>query len=223
MLTADLARQTLAALASSQPPGWIMRTGLRSFPLLTRNVSQVPVTPSTPFIREDILFSSSGESPLGELDDDLERERRYARVTHALRTSPVVTHAATDRVAIFGDDPSRRGERNLVEKNLAPFASLEQFGTPWDVDSKNTNRILSRITRNSYDVVYVWSRFGCHSSRASIRKACAASQTRFEEIRSLHRFLGSVHRFLGSYVHGTTDVSDDHSSSNVDAGRGSIC
>jgi hypothetical protein len=151
------------------------------------------------------------------------RERRYARVTHALRTYPVVTHAATDRVAIFGDDPSRRGERNLVEKNLAPFASIEQFGTPRDVDSENINRILSRIKNNSYDVVYVWSRFGCHSSRASIRKACAASQTRFEEIRSLHRFLGSVHRFLDSYLHGTTDVSDDHSSSNDDAGRGSIC
>jgi hypothetical protein len=75
MLKTDLARQALAALASSQPHGWIMRTGLRSFPLLTRNVSQLPATPSTPSTREDTSFSSSGESPSGELDDDLDRYR----------------------------------------------------------------------------------------------------------------------------------------------------
>jgi hypothetical protein len=95
----------------------------------------------------------------------------------------VVKHSPLDSVAIFGGDPSRR--RLVVEKKMAPYKSLDQFGTPNDVGISDTNKILQRISSNKYNVVYLWTRFNCHGSRAAIRDACINTGTRFEEVESL--------------------------------------
>eukprot|EP00429_Kryptoperidinium_foliaceum_P060620 CAMPEP_0176078078 /NCGR_PEP_ID=MMETSP0120_2-20121206/39045_1 /TAXON_ID=160619 /ORGANISM="Kryptoperidinium foliaceum, Strain CCMP 1326" /LENGTH=201 /DNA_ID=CAMNT_0017411823 /DNA_START=187 /DNA_END=789 /DNA_ORIENTATION=+ len=66
----------------------------------------------------------------------------------------VQKHAPDDAVAIFGGDPRRRKES--TEKKLAPFRLLDQFGTPRDVGSADTGRLLRKIASGRYDVVYVW-------------------------------------------------------------------
>lgn len=95
----------------------------------------------------------------------------------------VMKHSSKERVAVFGGDPARR--RQAVEKKLAPFESLDQFGTPRDVGDSDTINLLRKIKRGKYDVVYLWTRFNCHNSRFSIRDACLHTGTRFEEVNSL--------------------------------------
>ena len=95
----------------------------------------------------------------------------------------VAKHLPNERVAIFGGDPKRR--RQLVEKKLQPYKTLDQFGTPHDVGISDTNKLLSKIQSGKLDVVYMWTRFNCHGSRASIRDACLNTGTRFFEVESL--------------------------------------
>ena len=95
----------------------------------------------------------------------------------------VTKHLPTERVAIFGGDPKRR--KQLVEKKLQPYKSLDQFGTPHDVGISDTNKLLGKIQSGKLDVVYMWTRFNCHGSRASIRDACLNTGTRFFEVESL--------------------------------------
>lgn len=65
MLTAALARRLIRGNFA----------GLRNFPSLTRNVSQLTTPPSTPSSSEESSSSSSGESSSDELDDQFERQR----------------------------------------------------------------------------------------------------------------------------------------------------
>jgi len=94
-------------------------------------------------------------------------------------------HGEQERVAIFGGDPSRR--KQLVEKRLRPYKSLDQFGTPRDVGTQDQRKIVQMIKNRSFDVVYIWTRFGNHSSRHEIRDACRKFDTRCVEIESLSR------------------------------------
>ncbi|KAL3938702.1 MAG: hypothetical protein SGBAC_006435 [Bacillariaceae sp.] len=95
----------------------------------------------------------------------------------------VMKHSSKEQVAVFGGDPARR--RQAVEKKLAPYESLDQFGTPRDVGESDTTNLLRKIKRGKYDVVYLWTRFNCHNSRSAIREACLQTGTRFEEVNSL--------------------------------------
>jgi hypothetical protein len=95
----------------------------------------------------------------------------------------VVKHSPDDRVAIFGGDPSRR--RQNVEKKLAPYKSLDQYGTPRDVGHGDVSNLIRKIYANKLDVVYIWTRFNCHGSRNLIRDTCIKTGTRFEEVNSL--------------------------------------
>ena len=94
-----------------------------------------------------------------------------------------LAHSETDHVAIFGGNPAKR--RLLVEHRLSLYASLEQFGSPRDVGQGDTTSIVKRIQQGRYDVVYSWTKFNSHASRAAIRKACAISSTRVVEVESL--------------------------------------
>lgn len=94
-------------------------------------------------------------------------------------------HGENERVAIFGGDPSRR--KQTVEKRLRPYKSLDQFGTPRDVGDQDRQKIVKMIKNRSFDVVYIWTRFGNHSSRNEIREACRSSDTHCVEIESLSR------------------------------------
>ena len=99
-------------------------------------------------------------------------------------TKYVAKHSPNERVAVFGGDPARR--RRAVEKKLKPYRSLDQFGSPRDVGSGDTSNLLRKIRSKHYDVVYVWTRFNCHGSRAAIRDACLQTgTTRFFEVESL--------------------------------------
>lgn len=113
-------------------------------------------------------------------NDDHDEEWNDWDMTHKW----VKKHNPNDRVAIFGGDPAKR--RTLLEKKLAPFQCLDQFGTPRDVGLGDGTKLLNKISSHSYDVVYVWTRFNCHSSRTLIRDACSnTGTTRFEEVESL--------------------------------------
>ena len=95
----------------------------------------------------------------------------------------VTKHLPNERVAIFGGDPARR--RQLVEKKLKPYKSLDQFGSPQDVGPSETSNLLRKIQSGRFDVVYIWTRFNNHASRDSIRVACLNTGTRFFEVESL--------------------------------------
>jgi hypothetical protein len=96
----------------------------------------------------------------------------------------VPKHGPDDRVAILGGDPARR--REAVERKLAPFGSLRQFGSPNDVGYSDTIKLLNRIEKRQYDVVYVWKRFNSHASRLQVKEACLRTgTTRFEEVETL--------------------------------------
>jgi len=97
----------------------------------------------------------------------------------------VERHCKQDRIAIFGGDPVRR--RRTVAKRMKPFKLLDQYGTPKDVGFSDRRKLLTKIQAGSYDVVYIWTRFGCHSSRSLIKDACINTGTRFVEIDSLSR------------------------------------
>jgi hypothetical protein len=114
-------------------------------------------------------------------DDEEDNEMSYNDGVYIDR------HGSGERVAIFGGDPVRR--RQYVEKRLQPYQSLEQFGTPRDVGSQDQRDLCRKIRRNSFDVVYIWTRFGNHNSRNAIRDACRKStnNTRCIEIESLSR------------------------------------
>ncbi|KAL3894082.1 MAG: hypothetical protein SGARI_007854, partial [Bacillariaceae sp.] len=62
----------------------------------------------------------------------------------------VPKHSAVESVAVFGGDPARR--RQIVEKKLAPFQSLDQFGSPRDVGFSDTSKLLRKIAAGKYDV-----------------------------------------------------------------------
>ena len=93
-------------------------------------------------------------------------------------------HGPQEAVAVFGGYPTRRKQK--VEKKLAPFGLLDQFGTPKDVGPSDTTALLRKIAAGRYHVVYVWTRFNCHPSRGAIKEACLLSNTRFEEVESLN-------------------------------------
>jgi hypothetical protein len=127
---------------------------------------------------EDSILKDVAEGELddgGEDDDDDNIEWDDTKF--------VPKHSPEERVAIFGGDPARR--RQSVEKKLAPHQLLDQFGTPRDVGPSDTSNLLRKISSGQYDVVYVWTRFNCHSSRAAIRHACTQTGTRFCEVESL--------------------------------------
>jgi hypothetical protein len=92
-------------------------------------------------------------------------------------------HSASDRVAIFGGNPARR--RRQIEKRFTPYQKLDHFGTPRDAGSNDVTKLVQRIRSGSYDIVYLWTRFGCHQSRARIKMACSHTDTRFVEFESL--------------------------------------
>jgi hypothetical protein len=123
--------------------------------------------------KENSLPLLSNDKEDEEEDDDDDNHFKY-----------VHKHEPQDRVAIFGGDPARR--RLVVEKKLAPFGSLDQFGTPRDVGFSDRTRMIRKIESQQYDVVYIWTRFNCHASRKLIRDACVQSgTTRFVEVESL--------------------------------------
>lgn len=95
------------------------------------------------------------------------------------------THGAEDRVAVYGGNPAKR--RELLEKRLRPYSSLQQFGTPKDVGFGDTNKLLKKISNGAFEVVYSWIRFGSHTQRHVIKSACANTvpPTRFVEVGSL--------------------------------------
>jgi len=121
----------------------------------------------------------------------------------SLDAPAVRSHSAEDRVAVFGGNPARR--RDELEKRLAPYRSLELYGTPKDVGDSDTRRLVSRIENNQLDVVYAWTRFGSHGSRTIIRKACVKQEppVRFVEVSSLNYLSDS------SYRHECRDADDD--------------
>ena len=112
----------------------------------------------------------------------------------SLDALPVRSHSAEDRVAVFGGNPARR--RDELEKRLVPYHSLELYGTPRDVGESDTRKLVSRIENNQLDLVYAWTRFGCHRSRAVIRKACVKQEppVRFVEVSSLNCLSDSSYR-----------------------------
>jgi len=133
---------------------------------------------------EDQVWREEQQQDGDEDDENEECDPSTEDCNPFATTKFVPKHKPTDRIAIFGGDPARR--RQVVEKKLAPFASLDQFGTPRDVGEGDTRQLLKKIESNSYDVVYLWIRFNCHSSRSQIREACLATgTTRFEEVSSL--------------------------------------
>ncbi|KAL7573092.1 hypothetical protein ACA910_018776 [Epithemia clementina (nom. ined.)] len=106
----------------------------------------------------------------------------------------VMKHAPHERVALFGGDPAKR--RHLMAKRLAPYAVLDQFGSPHDVGHGDQRKLLQKIASQSYDVVYIWTRFNCHSSRNRILRAVAAqsNKTRVAEVESLAYIVGNDER-----------------------------
>ena len=111
-----------------------------------------------------------------EEEDDCENDHEGAYIDR---------HGSDERVAVFGGDPTRR--RQSVEKRMQPYKSLDQFGTPRDVGRGDQQDLCKKIKKNSFDVVYIWTRFGNHSSRRAIREACRKNDTRCVEIESLSR------------------------------------
>jgi len=105
--------------------------------------------------------------------------------------APQRQHTATDRVAFFGGDPARR--REMVRKRLQPYQTLELYGSPRDAGYGDRDRLLTKIHANKLEVVYLWTRYNCHSSRTKIRHACANQEppVRFHEISSLNDLSGS--------------------------------
>jgi hypothetical protein len=107
---------------------------------------------------ENSLSLLSNDKEDDDNDDDDDNHIKY-----------VHKHEPQDRVAIFGGDPSRR--RLVVEKKLAPFGSLDQFGMPRDVGFSDRARMLQKIESQQYNVVYIWTRFNCHASCKLIHDA----------------------------------------------------
>ena len=100
-----------------------------------------------------------------------------------MTTKFVEKHLPTDRIAVFGGNPKKR--KSIVEKKLAPYKRLDQFGSPGDVGSKDQRNLIKKIKKHSYDVVYVWTRYNCHTSRYLIKEACTQTKhTRSVEIES---------------------------------------
>ena len=131
---------------------------------------------------ETVAQEGEGDDDEG-CDDDNDDDDDLESITSWDDNKFVSKHASNDRVAIFGGDPARR--RHQVEKKLAPYQSLDQYGTPRDVGPHDTTNLLKKVDSSNYDVVYLWTRFNCHSSRAMIREACVQTGTRFEEVESL--------------------------------------
>ena len=98
-------------------------------------------------------------------------------------TKFVKKHHPEERVALYGGDPARR--RQLVEKKLAPYQTLDQYGTPRDVGSGDTSKLLRKIQQQKLDVVYLWTKFNNHNSRNAIQSACQQAGIRYHEIESL--------------------------------------
>lgn len=118
-------------------------------------------------------------------DDGVEDETRQQQQHHNHVGVVIERHSASDRVAVFGGDPARR--RRQIEKRFRPYQKLDHFGTPRDAGANDVTKLNQRIRSGSYDVVYVWTRFGCHASRRKIKAACSYTDgdTRFVEIESL--------------------------------------
>jgi len=98
-------------------------------------------------------------------------------------TKFVSRHDPEARIAVFGGNPAKR--RRVVEKKLAPYATLDQYGTPRDVGNSDTERLLRKIRRGKIDVLYIWTRFNCHASRKALKDACAQAETVLVEVESL--------------------------------------
>ena len=92
-------------------------------------------------------------------------------------------HAPKDRVAFYGGNPAKR--KAIVQKKMKPYGKLDQYGTPRDVGIGDTDRLVRKISNESYDVVYIWTRFNNHNARRRIRDACSSTGTRVVEIESL--------------------------------------
>ncbi|CAB9519317.1 expressed unknown protein [Seminavis robusta] len=124
------------------------------------------------------------EAELDQAEESLYDDTVEITVTENDSIKYVAKHLPHERVAILGGDPARR--REMVAKKLAPFGSLDQFGSPRDVGPSDTTKLLQRIENKQFDVVYVWIRFNSHSSRLQVKKACLhTGTTRFEEVESL--------------------------------------
>ena len=69
---------------------------------------------------------------------------------------------------------------------MAPYAKLDQFGTPRDVGNGHQRTLVKKIKQGKYDVVYSWTRYNNHASRDDVKRACDNSdnKTRYVEIQS---------------------------------------
>ena len=62
-----------------------------------------------------------------------------------MTTKFVTKHLPTDKIAVFGGNPKKR--KSIVEKKLAPFKVLDQFGSPGDVGSKDQRNLVKKIKK----------------------------------------------------------------------------
>jgi hypothetical protein len=135
---------------------------------------------------QKIIEAAASASDDDDDDDAKEDEYKYDNdgdLANNNGSHSVPRHGPEHRIAIFGGDPSRR--RQIVEKRLAPYAALDQFGTPRDAGGGDISNLVRKIKGGKYDMVYIWTRFGCHNSRKRIRDACSNTGTGCLEIESL--------------------------------------